>query len=282
VSGRRGLHALALVLIVAAALVPGLTTAQGPARPLVAAHRGGALLWPENSLLAFRNALALGAEFLETDVHLTRDGQLVILHDPTLDRTTTGQGAVRDVTAAQLTGMRLKAADGTVTSEPVPMLAQLLELMKPSSARLLLEIKVGPGRERYAEIEEKTLAQVRQHGVMDRVVIMAFEGPTIRRVRELAPGVPTTLLVSRVRVEREGVPAREAVSWAKAAGATDLGMDHRALDADVVAAARAARLRVAAWTVNEEADIRRVIALGADIVISDRPDLAKRLVGGAR
>jgi len=67
------------------------------------------------------------------------------------------------------------------------------------------------------------------------------------------------------------------VSWATAAGATDLGIDHRVLDADVVAAARAAGLRVATWTVNEDADIRRVLALGVDIVISDRPDSALRL-----
>lgn len=279
-AGRRWLHGLAIVALAAAALAPDVATGQGARRTVaVAAHRGGALLWPENTLLAYRNALALGADFLETDVHLSRDGELVVLHDPTLDRTTTGQGAVRDFTAAQLGGIRLKGADGVVTDEGVPTLAQLLELLWPSSARLLLEIKVGPGRERYAGIEEKTLAAVKQRGLMDRVVIMAFEAATIRRVRELEPAVPTTLLVSRVRVERERVAAREAVKWATAAGATDLGIDHRVLDADVVADARAAGLRVAAWTVNEETDIRRVLGLGVDIVISDRPDLAKRLVG---
>ncbi|HYE91481.1 MAG TPA: glycerophosphodiester phosphodiesterase family protein [Terriglobales bacterium] len=266
---------LAAGLLLATAVGATSSAAQKPA--LVAAHRGGALLWAENSLLAYRNALALGVDFLETDVHLTKDGEVVVLHDPTLERTTTGQGALRDHTFAQLAGVRLKGADGAVTGEGVPTLAQLLDLLAPSTAKLLLEIKVGPGRERYAGIEEKTLALVRQRGLMDRVVLMAFEGPTIRRVRELEPRVPTTLLVSRVRVERERVPGRDAVSWATAAGATDLGIDHRVLDADVIAAARAANLRVAAWTVNEDADIRRVLALGVDIVISDRPDLALRM-----
>jgi glycerophosphoryl diester phosphodiesterase len=267
---------LAMLTVVPAAL----STGQG--RVAIAAHRGGALLWPENSLLAYRNALGLGVDYLETDVHLTADGELIVLHDPTLDRTTTGRGAVRDQKAADLAPVRLKAADGRVTTEPVPTLAQLLDLLKPSPARLLLEIKVGSGRQRYPDIEEKTLALVKQRGLLDRVVIMAFEAPTIVRVRELEPSARTTLLVSRTRVDRARVFAREAVKWATAAGATDLGIDVRALDADVIADSRAAGLRVAAWTVNDESDIRRVLALGVDLLISDRPDLAKRLVAGPR
>ena len=265
--------ALLLAIIVLAAAVPG--TAAGP---MVAAHRGGALLWPENSLLAYRNALGLGVDFLETDVHLTADGEVVVLHDPTLDRTTTAQGAVRDVKLADLVGVRLKAADGIATSEHVPTLRELLDLMRPSSARLLLEIKVGPGRQPYAGIEEKVLAQVRDAAFADRVVIMAFEDDTLRRVRTLDPRVRTVLLVSLRRAER-ATSAREVVRWVAAVGANDLGIDHRALNAEIVAAARAARVRVAAWTVNEEADIRRVIGLGVDVVISDRPDVARRLVG---
>ncbi|MBI4560644.1 MAG: glycerophosphodiester phosphodiesterase family protein, partial [Candidatus Rokubacteria bacterium] len=92
----------------------------GPA--LVAAHRGGALLWPENSLLAFRNAIALGADFLEVDAHPSRDGELVVIHDPTLDRTTTGAGAVRDRSLAELRALRLKDKDGKVTDQTIPTL----------------------------------------------------------------------------------------------------------------------------------------------------------------
>ena len=262
--------------LVAVLLVTVLPSAA--AGPLVAAHRGGALLWPENSLLAYRNALALGVAFLETDVHLTADGEIVVMHDPTLERTSTGRGAIRDAKLADLAAVRLRAADGAVTDERVPTLAQLLDVLAPSPARLLLEIKVGPDRARYAGIEEKVLALVRARGLVDRVVIMAFETPTVERIRALDPTVRTALLVSRARVERSGGGAREAVRWATDARATELGIDHRVLDAAVVAAARAAGVRVAAWTVNDEADLRRVIGLGVDIVISDRPDLARRLV----
>ena len=249
------------------------------ARPLFAAHRGGALLWPENSLLAYRNALALGADFLETDIHLTADDEVVVIHDPTLERTTTGHGAVRAATRASLAAVRLKAADGSVTAERLPTLADLLDLLAPSTARLLLEIKVDTAREAYPGIEDKALALVKARGLMDRVVVMAFEDATVRRVRALEPGVRTTLLVGRGRVERARVGSQEAVRWATEAGATDLGIDYRLVDAGVVTAARAAGLRVGVWTVNDEVAIQRMLDLGVDLVISDRPDVVKRLLG---
>ncbi|HEV8615697.1 MAG TPA: glycerophosphodiester phosphodiesterase family protein [Methylomirabilota bacterium] len=242
------------------------------AGPLVAAHRGGAALWPENSLLAFRNAVALGADFLETDVHLTADGEVVVLHDPTLERTTTGSGRVAALRLADLHGLRLKARDGTVTDEPIPTLASLLEVVVASSARLLLEIKVDADRARYPGIEEKVLALVQARGLRDRTVVMAFQTETLRRVRALDPTIRTSLLVGRAA--GDGVTA---VSVARAVGASDLGLDHRLVDSTVVDFARASRLTLAAWTVNTEADLRRVIDLGVAIVISDRPDLALKL-----
>ncbi len=129
-------------LAAAFALLLFMTPTAIAAQPLVAAHRGGAALWPENSLLAFRNAEALGVDFVETDVHLTSDGEVVVLHDPKLDRTTTGVGAVAERRLADLASIRLRAADGTPTDEPVPTLAQLLDLLAPSRVKLLLGVKL--------------------------------------------------------------------------------------------------------------------------------------------
>ena len=84
-------------------VIAGTAGAQDRPVTLLAAHRGGALLWPENSLLAFRNSVALGADFIEFDVHLSKDGELVVIHDPTLDRTTSGSGPVKGRTAASET-----------------------------------------------------------------------------------------------------------------------------------------------------------------------------------
>ena len=249
------------------------------AKPLVAAHRGGALLWPENSLSAFRNALALNVDLLETDVHLTADGEVVIVHDPTLERTTTGQGPVSSISKTALASVRLKGLDGAPSSDGVPTLASLLDLVAPARVGLLLEIKVDADRRRYPGIEEKVLEQVKARGLLDRTPIMGFQPDTIRRVRELEPRAQTVLLVTRAYVDRQRAGVKEIVRWTTESGAATLGIQHSALDAKLVAAARDARIRVAAWTVNEESDIQRAINVGADVVISDRPDLAMKLVG---
>jgi len=272
------LTATLLSLAAASTTATGPATAVGPATR-VAAHRGGAGLWPENSLLGFRQALALGVDALEFDLHLTADGEVVVMHDPTLERTTTAAGRVRDLKLTDLAAARLKARDGTVTDEPIPTFARVLELASKGSADLLPEIKVDANRQRYDGIEEKVLALVRARGLSARTTIQAFQPETIRRLRELSPAARTMLLVARGDVERDRARAAEAVRRARDLGATDLGMNHRLIDADVMAAARAGGIRVSAWTVNDEADIRRMIDLGVDMVMSDRPDLAKRLAG---
>jgi glycerophosphoryl diester phosphodiesterase len=266
---------LGAVLLLATLAAPA---GSGPAT-LVAAHRGGAALWPENSLLAFREALALGVDVVELDLHLTADGEVVAIHDPTLDRTSTGRGRVRDQRLADVAAARLKARDGSISDERVPTFAQVLDVAAPTSVELAPEIKVDADRQRYAGIEEKVLTLLRARGLLARAMIQAFQPDTIRRVRELEPGVRTMLLVARGDVERDRARPAEAVGRARLLGATDLGMNHRLIDTEVIAAARAAGIRLAAWTVNEEADIQRMITVGVDMVMSDRPDLVKRLVG---
>ena len=266
-----------MIRLAAAVLLLAMSPAFAAAQSLLAAHRGGAALWPENSLLAFRNALALGVDFVETDVHLTSDGEVVVLHDPKLDRTTTGVGPVAERRLADLASVRLRAADGTTTDEPVPTLAQLLDLLAPSRVKLLLEIKIDAARRRYAGIEEKVLALIRARGLSGRVLVMAFEPDTLRQVRTLDAEIPTVLLISKARMERDGLAA--VVREAQDVRATHLGIDHRAIDAATVTAARAARLTLGAWTVNAEPDMRRIVDLGVEILITDRPDLAKRIGG---
>lgn len=230
-------------------------------------------------MLAFRSAIALGVDFLEFDLHLTADGQVVVIHDPTLDRTTTARGAVRDLTLAELASARIRARDGSVTDERVPTLAQLLEVAAPAPVGILPEIKAGLERRRYEGIEEKVLALLRARGMLPRATVQSFDPAPLARVRELEPAVRTMLLVGRGRVEQERAQPRDAVRWAREAGATDLGMDHRLIDAGVVAAARKAGIRLSAWTVNEDADLRRMMELGVDVIMTDCPDRAKRLVG---
>lgn len=260
-----GTAALGLLLVTAAG--------GGAGRPLIAAHRGGALLWPENSLTAFRGALRLGVDLVELDVHLTRDGEVVVIHDPTLERTTTGQGAVVGRTWAELAGVTVKR-----TGEGIPRLAEVLDLIRPSRARLLLEIKVGPDRSPYPGIEGKVLRLLDERGLAARTTAMAFDWPTLERLRALSPSLRLTGLLSRRGAEALG-GVRAAAERLARLRVDDLGIERTLLTADAVAAARAAGLTIGVWTVNDPDELRAALRAGVDYVTTDRPDLALELRG---
>ena len=134
------------------ALASGPAFAQGAPATLYAAHRGGSLLWAENSLLAFRNAVALGADYLEFDVHLSKEGEPVVIHDPTLERTTTGSGPVRGKTLAELRALRLRDRNAQVADETIPTLDEVVRVAAAGNRRMLLEIKVDERGQRYPGI----------------------------------------------------------------------------------------------------------------------------------
>ncbi|MEX2221209.1 MAG: glycerophosphodiester phosphodiesterase family protein [Candidatus Rokuibacteriota bacterium] len=262
---------------VAAVLATTTAAAQGMIAPLFAAHRGGALLWPENSLLAFRNALALGADFLELDVHLTRDGELVVIHDPTLDRTTTGTGPVRERALAELGGLRLKDRAGTVVEEGIPTLDQVVTLAAAGKRQILLEIKTDEQRRRYPGIEEKVFAVLDRQRFVPFTVVMAFEGETWRRVRQLRPEARVAALYSPRMLAASAVDAE--LQALMRAGVAVIGLHQALVDAEVAKRARLAGLTLGVWTVNERDAIARFIEQGVGVVITDRPDLAKELLG---
>jgi glycerophosphoryl diester phosphodiesterase len=251
----------------------------GSGGPLIAAHRGGAGLWPENSLTAFRGAVALGVDALEFDVHQTADGEAVVIHDPTLERTTTARGELREATRATLATARLRGLDGAPTDERVPTLAAVLDVAARSRVEVWPEIKSDVTGKPYDGLEGRVLEALAARGLSARAVVQSFDAATLGRVRARAPSTRTMLLVSRTRLGAEGISAVDAVRRAAGLHATDVGLDRRLVDEKVVAAARAARLRLTAWTVNDEAGLRAMAALGVDVVITDRPDVARRLFG---
>ena len=296
-------------------------------------HRGGAALWPENTLLAFRNAIALGVRTLEFDVHGTVDGDVAVIHDPTVDRTTNGVGAVSAdlkparthhddpsfmqyssgtthqpkgvvhlhgdmvhavgrLTIGELRGLRVRTREGQLTEEWVPTLAEVLALAGPAGVALLVEVKTpGPAvayervagavkttpGARYDGLEARVLARLRDAGVAERTIIMAFNPAVIAEVRALAPRQMTALLVERRHIEGIRASSTEPVEWAARTGANFLGIHYSVCDASTVAAARAAGLALGVYTVNDEADVRRLAALGVDVIITDRADLVATL-----
>ena len=263
------------------AALAGPSTAQSAApTTLFAAHRGGALLWPENSLLAFRNAAeTLGADFLEFDVHLSKDGEVVVIHDPTLDRTTDGRGPVRERTLAELRAVHLRDRAGTLTAETVPSLDEVTGLAMRLRRQMLLEIKIDDRGRPYPGIEEKVLAVLDRHRAIPATVVMAFDAETWRRVRALRPDARTAALYSRRTLASLGSSLEHELDEGQRAGVAMLGLEQGLVNAETVARVRGAGLTLGVWTVNDEAAIRRFIGLGVDVIITDRPDLAKSARG---
>jgi glycerophosphoryl diester phosphodiesterase len=261
-------------LAVATVSLALVAVVSGGGRPLIAAHRGGALLWPENSLTAFRGALGLGVDLVELDVHLTKDGEVVVIHDPTLERTTTGRGAVRDHAWAELGAVTVKGTTG----ERPPKLEEVLDLIRPTPVGLLLEIKAAPDRTRYASMEEKVLGLLDARGLAPRTTVMAFDWAVLERLRELSPTLRLTGLLGRRGAEQIG-GVRPAVERLARLKVNDLGIERTLLAPEAVAAARAAGLTIGVWTVNEADELRAALAAGVDYVTTDRPDLALRLRG---
>ncbi|MBI2524385.1 MAG: glycerophosphodiester phosphodiesterase [Candidatus Rokubacteria bacterium] len=270
-----GLVATGLGLV---ALVASAGHARAAAPVLFAAHRGGSLLWAENSLLAFGRAAALGADFLEFDVHLSRDGEPVVIHDATLDRTSTGRGPVRERTLAELKQIRLRDSAGTMTEEPVPTLEEVVRLAASGKRQLLLEIKVDERKARYPGIEEKVLAVLDRHAMAPSAVIMAFEADSWRRVRALRPDIRTAALYAPRMVEGHPSGLAGVMDEVRQAGVAFIGLHQALVDARAVALARKMGLGLGVWTVNEREAMRRFIDLGVGIVITDRPDWAKDLL----
>ena len=235
--------------------------------PLVIAHRGNSAYRPENTLASFASALELGVELVELDIQLTKDGHVVVIHDPTLDRTTTGRGAVRDHTLAEIRSLSAGYPErfgSDFAAERVPTLAEVLHLLR-GRARALVEIKHEAVTEDEDDgIEARALAEVRKAAVSDGVAFLSFSRRALERCRRQAPEITRGHIFFRAEVE-------EVLAGAKEAG-TDLVMPEKGmLSLDLRDRARAAGLRLATWVVDDPEDLRALAPYGLFGVGSNRP-----------
>lgn len=244
----------------------------------IAAHRGGAREVAENSRAAFRHAVALGVEQVEFDVHATAEGELVVIHDATLERTTTGRGPVAGCTLSELRRWRLRDAP----EETIPTLAEVLDLLAPTPIGLRLEIKPGRDLARYVGIEAATVAALRERGLLERSVVTSFLLPILEAAAQA--GAPHRLWLVAPLVQAALAPTRRLASLARATGTAELGLHIDHLDPTLVTALRAEGLEVGAYAAHEDAQIERALALGLAVFTTDRPSAARairasRLVG---
>lgn len=227
-------------------------------------HRGYSGSYPENTMLAFRKAIEAGAEGIELDVQFSKDGQLVVIHDETLNRTTTGKGRVKDYTLEELRQFDASYRfTGQYGFNPIPTLDEVLSYMKDKDAVTNIELKTGVFE--YQGIEESVLKCIVKNNVFPKVIISSFNHYSVMRMKKLAPELKSGLLTD---------------CWLVNAGkyVRDLGIpcyhpcSHN-LTAEITAEIKENGLEINTWTVNTIEEYKQLEALGIDVAIGNYPEM---------
>ena len=228
---------------------------------LVIAHRGASGHAPENTLAAFRRAIALGAAFIETDLQLSRDARFVAIHDDTVNRTTNGQGKVRDLTLADLRKLDAGSWFGSeFTGERIPTLEEILEFSKKHDVVFYLELKPGGSWGG----EHVLIGALRESQEIARTVVISFDAGILDSLRKIEPTLMTGLLFDG----QLDHPLDRAVQI----GARQLAVRGDLVTPTMLVEARKRDLQVVCWTVNQPAHMRLLIDAGVDGIMSDYPD----------
>lgn len=231
----------------------------------IIAHRGASGYAPENTMEAFKLAVEMKADGIETDVHLTKDGEVVIMHDEKIDRTTDGTGYLKDYTYAEL--MKFNANNHMEQYEfcKIPKLTDLLALVKESG--ILLNIELKTDFIAYPQIEEKVLNLVKEYEVEEQIIYSSFNHYSIAKIKALDATAKTGLLYM------EGL--YKPWDYAKSINVEALHPFYPNLEIpDYVTECHKNKIMINAWTVNKRADMKHLIDLGIDGVITNYPDIA--------
>lgn len=246
--------------------------------PVVIAHRGSRQLWPENTMIAFQNAISMGARHLETDIHLSADGVVHCFHDHTLQRTTNGHGLFSNLTAAEIAGLdagfnhqRRGSFQFRGSGVTVPTFEELATSFP--EVRLVVDLKEDAVVEAFARL-------VSRLGIEDRLIVGGFSDHRISRFRDHTDGsVPTSTGPGAARAWF--ITSRFGRGWRGDAGSLQLPLQRRGLrvvDERLVEAAHKRGLQIHVWTVNDPVQMSDLLDMGVDGLVTDRPDLALSLV----
>ena len=228
---------------------------------LVIAHRGASGYAPENTLAAFKRAIALGATFIETDLQLSRDSRFVAIHDDTVNRTTGGTGKVHDLSLADLKRLDAGAWFGSeFAGERIPTLDEILEFSKKHDVVFYLELKPGGSWGG----EHALIGALRESQAVARTVVISFDAGVLEGLRKIEPTLMTGLLF-------DGQIARP-LDKAVEVGARQLAVRGDLVTPALLTEARRRDLQVVCWTVNQPAHMRLLIDAGVDGIMSDYPD----------
>ncbi|PLR99951.1 glycerophosphodiester phosphodiesterase [Bacillus sp. T33-2] len=229
---------------------------------LILAHRGFAAAYPENTMKAFREAALAGADGLELDVQMTRDGQLVVIHDEKVDRTTDGTGYVKDYTYNDLRKLDAGSKwESIQRKEPIPSLEELLDWL--TTNEMICNIELKNGIVPYEGMEEKVIFMVKDHGLSERIIISSFNHYSIVDCYRIAPDIEIAPLL------HEGL----YMPWVYAQSIRAKGFhpNFRTATDEIVKASLEHGIAVRPYTVNKEFDISRLFAVNCSAIITDDP-----------
>jgi len=245
---------------------------------LVVGHRGAPSLAPENTRASFEAALAIGVDAIELDVHLSRDGHLVVIHDQNLARTTNGKGLVHERDLAEL--MVLDAGSWFSPSFVGERIPTFEEILLRIGRRVPLQVEIKGATD---GVVEATIAALRAHGLLNQSMITSFHLDRLPLVRALAPATQIGALVwGRDRSNGRAMTPDECISATRAAGADVMLLWHECIDEAMMTAALSANLPVgAAGGTATEADMRRLLALGTIRMTTNFPDICRAVVRGS-
>jgi glycerophosphoryl diester phosphodiesterase len=243
-------------------------------RPLNLAHRGASAYAPENTLAAFRLAAQMGADGLELDAKLSRDGAIVVMHDATVDRTTDGSGRVSDLTLAELKHLDAGSKfDPKFAGERIPTLQEVIDAV---GERLIVNVELTNYASAGDGLELKVVDLIAKRGLAERLMVSSYSPLALRKVKRRAPRVVCGL----VYAPREPIFLRRAWFAFLVPGLEAHHPQHSLIDAAAVRRFHARGQKVNTWTANDEADMRRLIDAGVDAIMTDRPDALRRMING--
>ena len=227
------------------------------------AHRGFSGKYPENTMLAFEKAVEIGVDGIELDVHLTKDNEIVIIHDEDIKRTCDGEGLVKDMTLEELRRFDASASfRGQYGFCGIPTLREYFELVKDTPVVTNIELKTGVYE--YPTIEKRVIDMVREFGLSDRIIFSSFNHFTVKRCEEIAPEIKRGFLTGDWLYDFGKYTAERNVQcchpW------------HVSLSEETVKEMHEAGCEINTWTVNEYEDIRKLSAWGVDSLIGNFPD----------
>lgn len=231
------------------------------------AHRGYSGNYPENTMLAFKKAIECGVDGIELDVQLTKDGEVVIIHDETIDRTTTGQGYVADYTYEELEKLDASYKFKDCGFNKIPTLKEYFELVK--DLKLITNIELKTGINQYLGIEEKVWEMIKEYKLEDRVIISSFNHFSVMRMKKIAPQLKYGFLSEDWIID--------AGKYTHSHGVQCYHPSYNNLIPEVIDELKKYDLEINTWTVNEEKDMEYLYSKGIDVIITNYPELAKEV-----